>query len=109
MSDQPERMTRDEIKEFIFDDLVEFLEETGNVSAVTPDEIAALVDETPGRVKGCMLELVREGVLVNFKDEDGTLYFQFDEDTLSNLLDEMREAGWTPPDDDDSGGEDLPI
>jgi hypothetical protein len=36
---------RQQIKEFLFDDLLEFLEETGATNSVTPDEIAALIDE----------------------------------------------------------------
>lgn len=98
MTDQPERMTRDEIKEFIFDDLVEFLEETGAINAVTPDELAAIIDEEPSRVKGCMMEMVREGVLESFK-EDGDLYFRLTDDMTEQLIEEMEESGWTPPDD----------
>ncbi len=105
MTDQPERMSRDEIKEFIFDDLLEFLEETGAVNAVTPDEIAALIDEEPSRVKGCMMELSREGVLTTTK-EDGTVYFHFTDDILETLLEEMEEAGWEPPQDDEDEDED---
>ncbi|MEO1443328.1 MAG: hypothetical protein AAFV33_23195 [Chloroflexota bacterium] len=99
MTEQPERpMTRDEIKEFIFDDLMEFLEATGETNAVTPDEIATLIDEEPSRVKGAMMQLVSENVLEKFKD-DGDLYFRFAEDTLEALLEEMYESGWTPPED----------
>jgi hypothetical protein len=98
MTDQSEHMNRDEIKAFVFDDLVEFLEETGAVNAVTPDELATLIDEEPSRVKGCMMEMVQEGVLENFKEE-GEVYFQFTDEMVEQLVEEMQEAGWTPPDD----------
>lgn len=100
MTDQPERMTRDDIKEFIFDDLLEFLEETGEINAITPDEIASLIAEAPGRVKGCMQELVQEGVLEATKDGD-TTYFHFTDEMTEQLMEEMKEAGWTPPDEDE--------
>ncbi len=100
MTDNPEKMSRDDIKEFIFDDLLEFLEETGEVNAITPDEIAALIDEAPGRVKGCMQEMVQEGVLEGTK-EDGSLYFHFTDEMTEQLLEEMKESGWRPPDDDE--------
>jgi hypothetical protein len=100
MTEQPERMTRDDIKAFIFDDLLEFLEETGEVNAITPDEIASLITETPGRVKGCMQEMVQEGVLESANDGD-TLYFHFTDEMAEQLIEEMKEAGWTPPDEDD--------
>lgn len=93
-------MTREEIKEAIFDDLIWFLEETGATNAVTPEEIAALLDEAPGRVKGCMKELIDEGVLETVKVEGETRY-QFTEDTVEEILDEMRDSGWEPPEDDD--------
>ena len=100
MNDQPEKMTREEIKEFIFDDLVEFIVQTGSTNAVTPEEIAEVLDETPSRVKGCMMQMEQDGVLEKFK-EDGTLYFQIEEDTLNHILAEMEEEGWEIPDDSD--------
>jgi predicted transcriptional regulator len=91
------KMTREEIKEFIFDIFVEIIEATGATAALPPTEIAPLADETVSRMRGCMRELEREGVLESFKDDDEEFY-QLTEDVLDNLLEEMQADGWTPPD-----------
>ena len=97
MSDN-EKMTREEIKEFVFDVYVEIIEATGSVPALPPAELARLAGEPEGRVKGCMMELEREGVLEKFK-EDGELFFQLSEDVLDELIEEMEADGWEPPED----------
>lgn len=103
-----ERMSRQDIKEFIFDDLLEFLEMTGSSGSVTPEDIAEMLDDKPSRVKGCMRELETEGVLTSFKEDD-VEYFSFTDDLLAQLLAEMEESGWVPPgDDDDENAEDEP-
>jgi DNA-binding transcriptional regulator PaaX len=96
MSDNNEKMTRDEIKEFIFDVYVEVIEATGSAPALPPSELARLAEEPENRVKGCMMELEREGVLEKFK-EDGDLYFHLSEDVLDDLIAEMEADGWEPP------------
>jgi len=101
MTEQPEKMTREELKEFIFDDLVEFIVQTGSTNAITPEEIAEVVGETPSRVKGCMMQMEQDGVLEKFKQE-GTLYFQLEEDTLAHIVEEMQAEGWEPPTEEES-------
>ncbi len=101
MTEQPESMTREEIKEFIFDDLVEFILQTGSANAVTPEEIAEILDEPASRIKGCMMQLEQDDILEKFKDDEGTLRFRLAEDTLENILAEMEEEGWELPDDGD--------
>lgn len=96
MADDNGSLTREDIKTFIFDDLVEFLEETGAVNAVTPAEMAALIDEGESRVKGCMQEMVQEGVLERFKDEDEWV-FRLSDDMVDELIEEMKADGWEPP------------
>jgi len=95
MSDN-EKMTREEIKEFVFDVYVEVIEATGSAPAFPPSELARLANEPESRVKGCMMELEREGVLEKFK-EDGELYFQLSDEVLDELVEEMEADGWEPP------------
>jgi hypothetical protein len=92
-----EKLTRDEIKELVFDVFVEIIEATGGSPALPPEEIAGLANEKPGRVKGCMREMIEEGVLDSFK-EDGVEYFHLTEDVLGDLIAEMEADGWEPPD-----------
>lgn len=110
MSDNHEKMTRDEIKEFIFDVFVEVIEATGSAPAFPPAELARLANEPEGRVKGCLMELEREGVLTQFKEDD-ELYFQLSADVLDDLIAELEADGWEPPaapfdDDDDDEADD---
>lgn len=91
-----EKLTREEIKELVFDVFVEIIEATGSSPVLPPDEIAGLANEKAGRVKGCMREMAQEGVLENFK-EDGVEYFHLSEEVLDNLLEEMEAEGWEPP------------
>lgn len=92
---------RQQIKEFLFDDLLEFLEETGETNRVTPDEIAALVDQPLELVKQCMEEMQADGVVLIETDEDGVWQVRLTDETLLRLLEEMRAAGWIPPVDED--------
>lgn len=91
----------EQIKLFIFDDLVEFLEETGEASAITAAEVASLIDASEDDVQACFDEMVEEGVLDAFTDE-GTQYVSFTEETKTRLLEEMRESGWVAPEDADA-------
>lgn len=88
---------RQQVKEFLFDDLLEFLEETGETNSVTPDEIAALVDEPLELVKQCMEEMQADGVVLIEADQDGVWQVRLTDETLARLLEEMRAAGWIPP------------
>ena len=92
---------RQQIKEFLFDDLLEFLEETGATNSVTPDEIAALIDEPTELVSQCMEEMQVEGVLAIEPDVDGVWQVRLADETLARLLEEMHAAGWIPPQGDD--------
>lgn len=89
------------IKTFIFDDLLEFLEETGEASAITADEIASLIDATEQEVSACFQDMVNEGVLDLF-EEDGVTYASFSSDTQARLIKEMTDAGWIAPEDEDA-------
>jgi DNA-binding transcriptional regulator PaaX len=106
MNDNNAKMTREEIKEFIFDVYVEVIEATGSAPAFPPSELARLANEPESRVKGCMMELEREGVLEKFKEDD-TLFFHLSEAVLDNLIEEMEADGWEPPDLSDDADEDA--
>lgn len=94
------KMTTDELKTFIFDDLLDFLVETGDTNAVTAQEIAEATDESVNKVMSCMGEMAAENVLESFEDE-GETWYCFTEETVERLLEEMTEAGWVSPQDVD--------
>lgn len=92
-------MSTTEIKEFIFDELVAFLEETGESGAVTAEEIAEELAQPLERIVASLAEMMGENVIARLEDE-GETYYHFTEEFLDELLDEMEESGWEPPDND---------
>ncbi len=97
--------TRDEIKEDVFDILVEILEATGTPGSVTPEAVAKVIGEKAGRVKGCMRDMVDEDILATEEIDDET-YYRLSDETYDQIIEEMIEAGVfeepTLPDESDS-------